>query len=52
MADTEKELETILQQMLQTNPTFSKEMIEKAREELLKAKKDAEEFYKNKKGGD
>ena len=52
MANAEKELESILQQMLQANPTFSKEMIEKAKEELLKARKDAEEFYKHKKGGD
>lgn len=48
MNDETKTLQTLVNDVLNANPTFSDEMIEKVRSELTKAFKDAEEYYKKK----
>ena len=47
MVDT-KILENLVNDTLNESPTFSDEMIKKVRNELLKAKQDAENYYKEK----
>ncbi|MBP5724372.1 MAG: hypothetical protein J6X18_12475 [Bacteroidales bacterium] len=47
MTDTEK-LEQLVTDVLKVSPTFTDEMMEKVRSELLKVGKEAEEFYKKK----
>ena len=48
MNEDDKVLETLVTDVLNGAPTFSDEMIGKVREELLKASREAEEYYKTK----
>jgi len=45
MTDGEKWLESFVTGVLEDSPTFSEEMIEKVRNELLKAENNAKEYY-------
>lgn len=45
MTDDEKWLESFVTGVLEDSPTFSEEMIEKVRNELLKAENNAKEYY-------
>ena len=44
----EETLKQLLNDTLESSPTFSKEMIEKVRKELLKVGREAEEYYAKK----
>ncbi len=44
----DKTLETLVTDVFDTAPTFSEEMMQKVRDELLKASKEAEEYYSKK----
>ena len=45
MNDNEKWLEGFVTGVMNDSPTFSEEMIEKVRNELLKAENEAKEYY-------
>jgi hypothetical protein len=45
MNDNEKWFEGFVTGVMNDSPTFSEEMIEKVRNELLKAENDAKEYY-------
>lgn len=45
MNDDEKILEGFVTSVLNNSPTFSEKMIEKVRNELLKAENDAKSYY-------
>ena len=45
MTDDEKWLESLVIGVLDSSPTFSEEIIEKIRNELLKAENDAKDYY-------
>jgi hypothetical protein len=45
MTDDENWLESFVTGVLDDSPTFSEEMIEKVRNELLKAENDAKDYY-------
>lgn len=51
MNDNEKWLEGFVTGVMNDSPTFSEEMIEKVRNELLKAENDAKEYYTKMAGG-
>ena len=45
MTDDENWFESFVTGVLEESPTFSEEMIEKVRNELLKAENDAKKYY-------